>query len=92
MSDYVSVILDSPLMYIVVGVVLTFFTEWRLRALAKKMKKSVDLMKLAREFGQGLGYAIREMVEDADRNGTFDKILKRIIKILVEAYLDSRKE
>ena len=40
MNDVVSeinVIIDSPLMYIVVGVVLTLFSEWRVRKFVKKV-------------------------------------------------------
>ena len=88
MADVVATIVDSPLMYIIVGIVLTFFTEWRIRSMIKKIRQNVNMEKLFKALGEGMGQSIQEALDNADRNGSFEKILRKIIKLIVEAYLN----
>ena len=47
--EEVNVIIDSPLMYIVVGVVLTFFTEWRISRAIRRIMRSPEVKELIKE-------------------------------------------
>ncbi len=54
MSGLVETIITSPLMYIIVGVVLTFFTEWRIRVAIRRVTRSAEFREFVRAFIEAL--------------------------------------
>lgn len=60
--EEINIIIDSPLMYIVVGIVLTFFTEWRIRKVLKS--------KVVREIVRQLIKSMMEKEEEEKKNSS----------------------